>query len=1470
MNRNSIGRTRAAVARFVLFSATLSGLALAAAPAMAGPFTAGNIVAYRVYNSSTGGISTTAGNAVYLDEYAPDGTLVQSIAMPTAFGSAPLTNPLTASSTGSEGLLNRTVDGTCLTVPGYAATPGTTYTNSGGSAVFNTPTTGNGAYRVVGFVDNNGNVDTSTTLAIKAFAGSNFRGAISDSCGHVWTSGNGTGASNYGIWYASKGASGAATQILTTAVNSQGMAIDGSGQLYASFSSANFDAIGTGLPTTTGQAVTAVSGVIKDNYRGISFLTLQSASGPSDTLYLINNNATPQQLDKYSLVGGVWTAKGYIDMSGVAGTLQGLAAVKLGDGNVALYITNGKSGIIYRAIDDTGPTGSLVSTTSYTNFATATGASVNAVFYGLALAPVAALPAAAPGVPTNLAAASLGTTSFSASWSAPAGGADAYVIEVSTDSAFATINQTILQSAVSTATTAVPTAVTVSGLPGTTGGTFYFRVRALNGYGASADAPWGVNVSQAITFGTAPVITAIGGTGVLSATASSGLPVVFASTTPTVCTVSGATVTSVSAGICTVTADQAGNTEYNAAPEVTQTFGVGGLFQTIVFGTAPVVVVGGTGALSATASSGLSVVYGSTTPAVCTVSASTVSGVTAGTCTVTADQGGNAAYLPATEVTQAITIGQGAQTIGFGAAPSVTFGGTATVTATATSGLPVSFSSSTPAVCTISGATVTGVSVGTCTIVASQAGNANYLAATAVSTSFPVGPAIQTIGFVSVPSVVVGGNGSLAASASSGLTPVTFSSTTPGVCSVSGNTVSGVGAGTCTIAATQSGNASYAAATAEESFAVSNAITAFTPGSLVVNTFINVNNGGANLDSAVPVVLQQFQLDPTGAIASQTGTLTLPQTASGGQAAISGEFGSASEGMLAQSTNGLYLTLMGYGVNATDFNGGGTAVYGTSALGQSTSLPAAAQTGTVVTTVPRVVALIGANASVDTSTALVNLYDQNNPRSVATLDGTAFWTSGQGSSTSDPSQGVDYALLGATSATPIDNSTDTRTVAFVNSGSGNALWVSRDRKSTATNISLLATAGGAVPTSSVGLVTTPEVLPVSSLSTNPNASITLSAATVNGVNNARLGNFVYLSPEQFFLASPTVLYVTDSGQPKSGSANAGALGEGGLQKWILVNGTWTLAYDLVNGLNLVNNATANAATPTAPGVTGLLGLTGRVVGTQVQLFASSYGLNELSQSYLYAITDDINATTITQAAAEQFTVLFTDPSGQTSIRGIAFAPGLQQQIAFAAAPAISVTGVATVAATGGASGNPVVLTSLTSGVCTISGATVMGVAAGTCTIAANQAGNASYSPATQATLSFPVALLAQTIVFNALPDQQLGAAPSTLSATADSGLPVSFSSSTPGICAVNGTTLSLVSAGICTITASQPGDGVTYAAAVPVTQGFTVAPASTGGSGGNPGSTDGDVPLPDWAYVLLAACLIGALSRARGARGSPA
>jgi hypothetical protein len=103
-------------------------------------------------------------------------------------------------------------------------------------------------------------------------------------------------------------------------------------------------------------------------------------------------------------------------------------------------------------------------------------------------------------------------------------------------------------------------------------------------------------------------------------------------------------------------------------------------------------------------------------------------------------------------------------------------------------------------------------------------------------------------------------------------------------------------------------------------------------------------------------------------------------------------------------------------------------------------------------------------------------------------------------------------------------------------------------------------------------------------------------------------------------------------------------------------------------------------------------------------------------------------------------------------------------------------------------------------------------------------------------LSVPLALLVggcasgnnvghtvQTIAFDNPGTQTVGA-PLTISAAANSGLTVSFTSATPSDCTVSGTMVTFGAAGTCTINASVAGNS-TYAAASQVAQSFTVNPA---------------------------------------------
>jgi len=82
---------------------------------------------------------------------------------------------------------------------------------------------------------------------------------------------------------------------------------------------------------------------------------------------------------------------------------------------------------------------------------------------------------------------------------------------------------------------------------------------------------------------------------------------------------------------------------------------------------------------------------------------------------------------------------------------------------------------------------------------------------------------------------------------------------------------------------------------------------------------------------------------------------------------------------------------------------------------------------------------------------------------------------------------------------------------------------------------------------------------------------------------------------------------------------------------------------------------------------------------------------------------------------------------------------------------------------------------------------------------------------------------AQTITFGALSNVIVGVAPFSISATASSGLAVTFTSMTTSVCSVSGSTMTIVATGTCSITANQAGNA-TYSAASPVTQSFTVNP----------------------------------------------
>ena len=140
------------------------------------------------------------------------------------------------------------------------------------------------------------------------------------------------------------------------------------------------------------------------------------------------------------------------------------------------------------------------------------------------------------------------------------------------------------------------------------------------------------------------------------------------------------------------------------------------------------------------------------------------------------------------------------------------------------------------------------------------------------------------------------------------------------------------------------------------------------------------------------------------------------------------------------------------------------------------------------------------------------------------------------------------------------------------------------------------------------------------------------------------------------------------------------------------------------------------------------------------------------------------------------------------------------------------------------SGLPVTL-NIISGPATIDGTTItLTGATGTVTVEATQAGNAEYSAATPVQQSFEViepGLESQTITFGPLSDKFTDDVPFDVSATASSGLPVSFII-VSGPATINGTTITLDGTpGTVIVRASQTGDDQ-YSPATPVEQSFNV------------------------------------------------
>ena len=254
------------------------------------------------------------------------------------------------------------------------------------------------------------------------------------------------------------------------------------------------------------------------------------------------------------------------------------------------------------------------------------------------------------------------------------------------------------------------------------------------------------------------------------------------------------------------------------------------------------------------------------------------------------------------------------------------------------------------------------------------------------------------------------------------------------------------------------------------------------------------------------------------------------------------------------------------------------------------------------------------------------------------------------------------------------------------------------------------------------------------------------------------------------------------------------------------------------------SAASNAVTPGAPSIT--FSTASLAAGTYATAYSQGVSASGGVAPYSFAVTAGALPPGVslsptgtlsgspTAAGNYSFTITATDSSsssvggpfsGSQSVSLVI--DKAQQSIVFGAAPALAYGGSGTIVATGGGSGNPVVVTSLTPGTCSLSGSMVNAVGAGACSLGAQQAGDANYEAAPDAQLAFTIAKAAQQIAFQAPRVAVLGNAPLVASG-GPSGNPVQLTSATPATCKVEGDRVYSIAGDVCSIVAFQAGSSV--------------------------------------------------------------
>ncbi len=286
-----------------------------------------------------------------------------------------------------------------------------------------------------------------------------------------------------------------------------------------------------------------------------------------------------------------------------------------------------------------------------------------------------------------------------------------------------------------------------------------------------------INITQ-----NAPPFAAYNSSFTVTATGGgSGQNIAFTLVNASVCTITGTTATSATVlmgsgtGTCQLTLNQAGTSNYSAAPPVNTAFTTAQeIAQATLTVTGPSsVTYGSTGTATASGGSGTGALSFIASGGGCSVTGTTVSVISVGSpCLLTATMAADSNYNAISSNSFSVTLTKANQNALTVTGPaSVTFGTTGTATATGGSGTgSLTFSATGSTGCSVTGTTVSvGNASGTCSLTATMAADSNYNATTSASFSVTLTKANQSTLTVTGPaSVTYGTTGTATASGGNG------------------------------------------------------------------------------------------------------------------------------------------------------------------------------------------------------------------------------------------------------------------------------------------------------------------------------------------------------------------------------------------------------------------------------------------------------------------------------------------------------------------------------------------------------------------------------------------------------------------------------------------------------------------------------------------------------------------------------